>query len=216
MQSVALRPREARRKSPPALRTLVLNADYRPLSTYPLSIIAAQDAVSAIWRERIAGIAPSYGPKTVSAVPNEAAIVRRIWLPELDAGCDPQGLAVDGGGIYVSAYRNDSLGTPSRSVPGGPHRSRERAVRPDMLTCRARAAMPAASPSGATACFTSPTPTRCSRPRSPVRLIEMRASGSLRSVPGLLEGSLRRRRMGYGSAVTKIVPAGSSASRRRP
>ena len=53
MQSVALQPREARRKSPPALRTLVLNADYRPLSTYPLSIIAAQDAVSAIWRERV-------------------------------------------------------------------------------------------------------------------------------------------------------------------
>ena len=53
MQSIALRPREARRKSPPALRTLVLNADYRPLSTYPLSIIAAHDAVSAIWRERV-------------------------------------------------------------------------------------------------------------------------------------------------------------------
>jgi hypothetical protein len=31
----------------------VLNADYRPLSTYPRSIIAAQDAVSAIWRERV-------------------------------------------------------------------------------------------------------------------------------------------------------------------
>jgi hypothetical protein len=44
----------------------------------------------------IAGIAPSYGPKTVSAVPNAAAIVRRIWLPGLDAGYDPQGLAVDG------------------------------------------------------------------------------------------------------------------------
>ena len=51
----------------------------------------------------IAGIAPSYGPKTVSAVPNAAAIMRRIWLPGLDAGYDPQGLAVDGGGIYVSA-----------------------------------------------------------------------------------------------------------------
>jgi sugar lactone lactonase YvrE len=36
--------------------------------------------------------------------------VRRIWLPGLDAGYDPQGLAVDGGGIYVSAYRSDSLG----------------------------------------------------------------------------------------------------------
>ena len=58
----------------------------------------------------IAGIAPSYGPKTVSAVPNATAIVRRIWLPGLDAGYDPQGLVVDGAGIYVSAYRSDSLG----------------------------------------------------------------------------------------------------------
>jgi hypothetical protein len=58
----------------------------------------------------IAGIAPNYGPRTVSAVPNAMAIVRRIWLPGLDAGYDPQGLAVDGGGIYVSAYRSDSLG----------------------------------------------------------------------------------------------------------
>ena len=58
----------------------------------------------------IAGIAPSYGPKTVSAVPNEAAIVRRIWLPELDAGYNPQRLAVDDAGIYVSAYPSDSLG----------------------------------------------------------------------------------------------------------
>jgi hypothetical protein len=69
----------------------------------------------------IAGIAPSYGPKTVSAVPNAAAIVRRIWLPELDAGYDPQGLAVDDGAIYVSAYRSDSFGRPSRAVPGDPH-----------------------------------------------------------------------------------------------
>jgi hypothetical protein len=67
---------------------------------------AAQVVVSAAETSPapIAGIAPSYGPKTVSAVPNAAAIVRRIWLPGLDAGYDPQGLAVDGGGIYVSAY----------------------------------------------------------------------------------------------------------------
>src|SRR5580704_16412034 len=73
---------------------------------------AAQVAVPAAETSPapISGIAPSYGPKTVSAVPNAAAIVRRIWLPGLDAGYDPQGLAVDGGGIYVSAYRSDSLG----------------------------------------------------------------------------------------------------------
>jgi hypothetical protein len=58
----------------------------------------------------IPGTAPSYGPKTVSAVPNAPAIVRRIWLPELDAGYDPQGLAVDDRTIYVSAYRSVSLG----------------------------------------------------------------------------------------------------------
>src|SRR5438477_11737958 len=73
----------------------------------------------------IAGIAPSYGPKTVSAVPNAAAIVRRIWLPGLDAGYDPQGLAVDGGDIYVSAYRSDSLGV---------HRGPCRVIRIDLET----------------------------------------------------------------------------------
>ncbi len=33
-------------------RTLVLNADYRPLSTWPLSVVPAEDAISTIWRER--------------------------------------------------------------------------------------------------------------------------------------------------------------------
>jgi hypothetical protein len=57
---------------------------------------AAQVAVPAAETSPapISGIAPSYGPKTVSAVHNAAAIVRRIWLPGLDAGYDPQGLAV--------------------------------------------------------------------------------------------------------------------------
>lgn len=36
------------------LRTLVLNADYRPLSTWPLSLISAQDAVHAVYRDRVA------------------------------------------------------------------------------------------------------------------------------------------------------------------
>ena len=34
---------------------------------------------------RLSGPLSSYGPKTVSAVPNAAAIVRRIWLPGLPA-----------------------------------------------------------------------------------------------------------------------------------
>jgi 5-methylcytosine-specific restriction endonuclease McrA len=35
-----------------SLRTLVLNADGRPLTTWPLSLVSAQDAVSTIWRDR--------------------------------------------------------------------------------------------------------------------------------------------------------------------
>jgi len=35
------------------LRTLVLNADCRPLSTWPLSLISAQDAVHAVYRDRV-------------------------------------------------------------------------------------------------------------------------------------------------------------------
>ena len=35
-----------------ALRALVLNADYLPIATYPLSLIPAQEAISAVWRDR--------------------------------------------------------------------------------------------------------------------------------------------------------------------
>jgi len=34
------------------LRTLVLNADYRPMSTWPLSLISGQEAVRAVMRDR--------------------------------------------------------------------------------------------------------------------------------------------------------------------
>ena len=33
-------------------RTLVLNADFKPLSTWPLSVVPAQEAVSTVWRDR--------------------------------------------------------------------------------------------------------------------------------------------------------------------
>ena len=34
------------------LRTLVLNSDFRPLSTWPLSLISGQDAVCAVYRDK--------------------------------------------------------------------------------------------------------------------------------------------------------------------
>jgi sugar lactone lactonase YvrE len=54
----------------------------------------------------IGGVGPHYGPEMVAAVPNERAIARRFWVPELDAGYDPQGLAVIDGAVLVSAFRS--------------------------------------------------------------------------------------------------------------
>src|SRR5215472_3520627 len=84
----------------------------------------------------------------------------------------------------------------------------KRAAQPGMSMCRTRAAMPEVSPSAATACSTSPTRTRCSRPRSPARSIGVRDTGNFRSVPGLLAGLLRQPRMGSGLALTKMVENG--------
>jgi hypothetical protein len=54
----------------------------------------------------IFGTRPTYGPAATGTVPNLAAIDRLIWMPGLDAGWDPQGLAVAQGSLFVSAYRS--------------------------------------------------------------------------------------------------------------
>jgi sugar lactone lactonase YvrE len=57
--------------------------------------------------EPIRGARPGYGPALVTAMPNEAAIGPRLWMPGLDDWYNPQGLAVVGGSIVVAAYRSD-------------------------------------------------------------------------------------------------------------
>jgi hypothetical protein len=56
----------------------------------------------------VLGQPPSYGPGAISNVPNLAAIDRLIWMPGLDRGWVPQGLAVVGHAILVSAYRSNA------------------------------------------------------------------------------------------------------------
>jgi hypothetical protein len=59
----------------------------------------------------ILGQPPGYRPASVSLVPNLAAIDRMIWVPGLDGGWDPQGLAFAGGSLFVSAYRSSGAWT---------------------------------------------------------------------------------------------------------
>lgn len=60
-------------------RCLVLNADYRPLSTWPLSVVPAQDAVSTVWRDR-ADVVETWpdafyrSPSTTLAIPKVIAL----------------------------------------------------------------------------------------------------------------------------------------------
>lgn len=74
----------AQRERCTSLRALVLNADYRPLSTWPLSLISAQDAVSAVWRERADVVETWEGaffrsPSVTIAVPKVVAL--RTYAP---------------------------------------------------------------------------------------------------------------------------------------
>jgi hypothetical protein len=69
-----------------------------------ISLAPAEPAASDIGGQR-----PSYGPATPDDVSNRTAIVRRIWLPELDRGYDPQGLTIADGAVIVSGYRSERL-----------------------------------------------------------------------------------------------------------
>ena len=61
-------------RHPTTLRTLVLNADGRPLSTWPLNLISASDAVTAAWLDKAIVVEEWPGaffrsPSTTIAVP---------------------------------------------------------------------------------------------------------------------------------------------------
>jgi hypothetical protein len=69
--------------------------------------LAATVPPTAAGGDPIRGAKPAYGPATLSAMPNEAAIGPRLWMPGLDDWYNPQGLAVAGQSIFVAAYRSD-------------------------------------------------------------------------------------------------------------
>lgn len=69
---------------PQDYRTLVLNADGRPLTTWPLSLLSAQDAISAVWRDRATVVetwedAFFRSPSTTIAVPK--VVMLREYAP---------------------------------------------------------------------------------------------------------------------------------------
>lgn len=62
-----------------------------------VSAAGANDAVT--------GGRPAYTDRALSDPPNAQAIVARMWVPDIDFGYVPQGLAVGGAFVYLAAYR---------------------------------------------------------------------------------------------------------------
>ncbi len=59
-------------------------------------------------RPRLPGDEPRHDGRELSEVPNAAAIGRRYWVPGLDDGFVPQGLAIIRDEILVAAYRSET------------------------------------------------------------------------------------------------------------
>jgi outer membrane protein assembly factor BamB len=77
------------------------------LAAIGLAAVAQADPCAA-WQETgLLGKRPGYTDRTLSAVPNEAAMTNGIWSPGLDDGYIPQGLAVLDGAIFVGTYRSE-------------------------------------------------------------------------------------------------------------
>lgn len=54
----------------------------------------------------VLGTRPAHLPGELPAVPNDAAILTRIWAPDIDEGYVPQGVTIADGALLVSSYRS--------------------------------------------------------------------------------------------------------------
>jgi hypothetical protein len=93
-----------------------VRAVYRLSRTFFAFAAIGACGISPAWRDitatgdAIRGAKPSYGPATLGPVPNFAAAGPLLWVPGLDEGWDPQGLAVVEDSLLVSAYQSDRAG----------------------------------------------------------------------------------------------------------
>ncbi|HVV40881.1 MAG TPA: hypothetical protein VHC94_07425 [Nitrobacter sp.] len=71
-----------------------------------LTLFAATVPVGPAQASEILGSKPAFVTRPLSDVPNADAISRRMWVPDIDNGFVPQGLAYAGGQLALSGYRS--------------------------------------------------------------------------------------------------------------
>ena len=112
------------RVSPSGFPALVLNADFRPLSYYPLSLWSWQDAIKAVFLERV-NIVANYD-RAVHRPSFEMKLPSVVSLKTFVKPVDPSGLhAVQ----RVSARHASAASIAARAT-----------ISPSITWCRARAA----------------------------------------------------------------------------
>jgi sugar lactone lactonase YvrE len=85
---------------------------------FPLLLAAVLAGCATPRGDTVLGVKPTYLEAVTQGVPNEAALRHRIWVPALDEGFVPQGLASAGPYLYVSSYKP----TPDLKANTGPCR----------------------------------------------------------------------------------------------
>ena len=79
----------------------------RSLSKVLFSILAIVLVSSVAGADSIpAGTAPNYTARTLTAFPNEPAVLMRFWAPGLNDGYVPQGLTLLDGALFIAAYKS--------------------------------------------------------------------------------------------------------------
>ncbi len=94
----------------------VFSSRARAVRTFLVAAAIGACGISPVWIKRdaaapaILGIRPSYGPSTISSVPNLAAAGSLLWVPGVDDGWNPQGLTFVARNLLISAYRSERFG----------------------------------------------------------------------------------------------------------
>lgn len=83
-----------------------------PASLFAVLTIAASPAADA----ETLGKKPDYLQGVTASFPNDQAVTAKIWAPGLEDGFAPQGLAVVGRHVLVSAYQDTDSGRPACRV----------------------------------------------------------------------------------------------------
>lgn len=80
----------------------------RCISAVVVSLLAVLTTAFAtpVRANDVLGSKPVFVTRPLSEVPNSAAIVTRIWVPDIDEGFVPQGLAFAGNQLALSAYQS--------------------------------------------------------------------------------------------------------------